>query len=79
MNFVYDTNIILGIVRSKKTNELTDFLNPLDKSVFVSFVVEAELKSIALQNQWAQHKIDKLDFYFDRFSFTEVTKSLINT
>jgi tRNA(fMet)-specific endonuclease VapC len=79
MNYLYDTNIILGIIRSKKTDELTDFLNPLDKSVYISVVVEAELKSIALQNKWGNDKIDKLDFYLDRFSFMEVTKSLIDT
>jgi tRNA(fMet)-specific endonuclease VapC len=79
MNYLYDTNIILGIIRSKKTSEFTDFLNPLDKSVYISVVIEAELKSIALQNKWGKEKIDKLDYYLDRFSFMEVTKSLINT
>jgi tRNA(fMet)-specific endonuclease VapC len=79
MNFLYDTNIILGIIRSKKTNELTDFLNPLDKSVYISVVVEAELKSIALQKNWGKDKTDKLDYYLDRFSLIEVTKSIINT
>lgn len=79
MNFIYDTNIILAIVRSQKTDELIELLNPLDKNVYLSVIVEAEIKSIALQNKWGKKKIDKLDFYLDRFSFMEVTKSLINT
>ena len=79
MNFIYDTNIILAIVRSQKTDELIDLLNPLDKNVYLSVIIEAELKSIAFQNNWGRKKISKLDFYLERFSFTEVTKSLINT
>jgi tRNA(fMet)-specific endonuclease VapC len=76
---MFDTNIILGIIRSKRTYELMNFLNPSKKTIHISVVVEAELKSIALQNKWGKGKIDKLDFYLDQFSFMEVTKSLINT
>jgi tRNA(fMet)-specific endonuclease VapC len=79
MNLIFDTNIILGIVRSKRTSDLIDFLNTSQKTVHIPVVVEAELKSIALQNKWGQDRINKLDYFIDLFTFTEVTKSSINT
>lgn len=79
MNLMFDTNIIISIIRSKRTYELMNFLNPSKKTVHIPVVIEAELKSIALQNKWGQGKIDKLDFFIDLFTFTEVTKSSINT
>jgi tRNA(fMet)-specific endonuclease VapC len=79
MNLIFDTNIVLAIIRLKKTFELLNFLNPEKKKIYVNVAIEAELKSIALQNYWGQHKINKLDFFLDSFSFLEVTKSLINT
>ena len=79
MNLIYDTNIILAIIRSKKTDRLIDFLNPLDKNVYSSIVIEAEVKSIAMRNKWGKNKLDKLDYYFDQFSTFEVTRAFINS
>jgi tRNA(fMet)-specific endonuclease VapC len=79
MNLLFDTNIILAIVRSKRTYELIEFLNPSKNVINIPVVVEAEVKSIALQNNWGKGKIDKLDFFIDLFTFMEVTKSMINT
>lgn len=78
-NLIYDTNIVLGIIRSKKTEELIEYINPNDKDVYTSVIVEGEIKSIALRNKWGKEKMAKLDFYFNRFSFLEVTKTFVNT
>ncbi|MCU0471610.1 MAG: type II toxin-antitoxin system VapC family toxin [Arcicella sp.] len=79
MNIIFDTNIILGIVRSNKTNELLEFLNPENKQIFSSVITEAEIRSIAIQNKWGKEKLDKLEIFLDLFTFTEVTKQLITT
>jgi tRNA(fMet)-specific endonuclease VapC len=51
MNLIFDTNIILGIVRSNRTNELLEILNPENKQIFSSVITEAEIRSIAIQNK----------------------------
>lgn len=79
MNLILDTNIMLGAIRSKKTAELLNFLNPNKKIIYSSIIIEAELKSIARQNNWGIDKLNKLDFYLDLFSFSEITKYFINT
>jgi tRNA(fMet)-specific endonuclease VapC len=79
MNLIFDTNIILGIVRSNRTNELLEILNPENKQMFSSVITEAETRSIALQNKWGKEKFDKLEIILDLFTFTEVTKQLITT
>jgi tRNA(fMet)-specific endonuclease VapC len=79
MNLIFDTNIVLEIVRSKDTFGLLNFLNPKEKTIYISVIIEAELKSIAIQNKWGIEKMEKLDFYIDLFSSSEVTKRFINT
>ena len=79
MNLILDTNIMLGVIRSKKTAELLNFLNPHKKIIYSSIIIEAELKSIARQNNWGVDKLNKLDFFLDLFSFSEITKYFINT
>ncbi len=79
MNLLFDTNIIIAIVRAEKTDDLINFLNPQDKSVYSTVVVEAEIKSIALRNNWGKPKLAKLDYYLSQFTFTEITKPFINT
>jgi tRNA(fMet)-specific endonuclease VapC len=79
MNLIFDTNIILGIVRSNRTNELLEILNPENKQIFSSVITEAEIRSIAIQNKWGKERLDKLEIFLDLFTFTEVTKQLITT
>jgi tRNA(fMet)-specific endonuclease VapC len=79
MNLIFDTNIILGIIRSNRTNELLEILNPENKQIFSSVITEAEIRLIAIQNRWGKEKLDKLEIFLDLFTFTEVTKQLITT
>ena len=79
MNIFLDTNIFLGIIRSKKVDELLKFLNPEKNTIYTSVIVEAEIKFIALRNKWGKDKIAKLEFYLNQFSFIELTKTFVNT
>jgi tRNA(fMet)-specific endonuclease VapC len=79
MNLIFDTNIILGIVRSNRTNKLLEILNPENKQIFSSVITEAEIRSIAIQNRWGKERLEKLEIFLDLFTFTEVTKQLITT
>ena len=49
MNLLFDTNIILAIVRAIDGPGIISFLNPENLPIYVSVVSEGEIKSIALQ------------------------------
>jgi tRNA(fMet)-specific endonuclease VapC len=52
MNLLFDSNIILFIVRANNYKGIIDYLNPDNYPIYISVVSEAEIKSIAVQNKW---------------------------
>ncbi|GAA4778370.1 hypothetical protein GCM10023231_01150 [Olivibacter ginsenosidimutans] len=44
MNLLFDTNILLAIVRSKDYDGIINFLNPDNRLIYVSVVSEAEIE-----------------------------------
>lgn len=56
MNLLFDTNIFIFISRYPKLKLLSTVINPNNRKLYVSVVTIAELRSIALQNNWAKEK-----------------------
>jgi tRNA(fMet)-specific endonuclease VapC len=79
MNLLFDSNIILAIVRANNYDEIISFLNPGNNPVYISVVSEAELKSIAIQNSWGVNRRNKLDKFLDLVNIVEVNQLYINT
>jgi len=79
MNLLFDSNIILAIVRSKNYDEIINFLNPDNDPVYISVVSEAEIKSIAIQNNWGANRRNKLEDFLDLVNIIEVNQIYINT
>jgi tRNA(fMet)-specific endonuclease VapC len=78
MNLFYDTNILINLVRSSKTEELIAYFNPQNKIVYTSVVVEAEIKSIALANKWGKNRMYKLDYFLDKINILEVNQKFLD-
>ena len=51
MNLLYDTNIVVNIIRSNNQDILA-YLNPDNTNVYISVATEAEIKSLAIRNSW---------------------------
>jgi tRNA(fMet)-specific endonuclease VapC len=79
MNLLLDTNIVLQIVRAKKRNELISFINPHEKSFYISVAIEAELKSIAIRNKWQNKKMSALEGFLDDIQIIDINQFLIQT
>jgi tRNA(fMet)-specific endonuclease VapC len=81
MDYLLDTNIILNLIRESPLSEQlrTDFqLFKSPQRLFVSVVVEGELESLALQNQWGNTKLNDLVFYLDNLITVDIrVKSII--
>lgn len=64
MIYVWDTNILLHVVRNEdyleNLNKKYDFLNPLN-DVYISVVSIGEIYSLALSNRWGQKKMQRLE------------------
>ena len=74
MNLLFDTNIIINIVRSVDITGITQFLNPANLSTYISVVSQGEVKSIALQNNWGVNRLNFLAEILDQSTIIDINK-----
>ena len=79
MNLLLDTNIFIFISRYPKLKLLSTAINPNNRKLYVSVVTIAELRSIALQNNWAKEKWDFIQPIIDECYQVEATQTLVNS
>lgn len=79
MNLLFDTNIILHIIRSKDYKGVIEFLNPQNRSIYVSVASEAEIRSIAKRSNWGTLRLEKLDNFLDVVTVVEINHQYISS
>jgi tRNA(fMet)-specific endonuclease VapC len=79
MNLLFDTNIILFLVRDKSKNLMMRYLNPKEKSVYISFATIVEINSIAFQNNWGYTKLSILEDFISTCRIVEISDFLLQT
>jgi len=79
MNLLFDTNIIINIVRSVDPIDIIQFLNPRNLPTYISVVSESEIKSIALQNNWGINRLKFLTEILDQSIIIDVNRLDVNT
>ena len=79
MNLLFDTNIIISLVRDKTGSKVMDYLNPEGKIVYISFANVAEIQSIAFQNGWGRAKMNQLSAFFEEVRIIDISDLLLNT
>ncbi|EHQ29616.1 PilT protein domain protein [Mucilaginibacter paludis DSM 18603] len=75
---MFDTNIVLICIRSDNYEEILRFVNPQNVPVYISIATEAEIKSIAIQNNWGMTRRLKLDAFLDQVNIVEIGQALMN-
>ncbi|MFT3950294.1 MAG: PIN domain-containing protein [Agriterribacter sp.] len=78
MNLLFDTNILLSIVRATNYAGIINFLNPDNRLIYVSVASEAEIKSIAKRSNWGNARIEKLDNFLDAVVTVDINHQYIN-
>jgi predicted nucleic acid-binding protein len=78
MNLLFDTNIILAIIRDTSGDRIIQYINPNDKSIYISFVNIAETQSIAYQNGWGYSKMERLDSFLREVRVVDISDLLLN-
>ena len=69
MRYIFDTNLILHIVRNSLVwQKVKDNYNFYESKIFISIVTYAEIKSLAKQLKWGQPKIKKLEHVLSKFA-----------
>lgn len=79
MNLLFDTNILLAIIRARNFSGIIDFLNPENRPIYLSVASEAEIKSIARRSNWGHARIEKLDNFLDAVITVEINQLYINS
>jgi tRNA(fMet)-specific endonuclease VapC len=81
MDYLLDTNIVLNLIRDSPLSRQLRSDYDLFKSpqrLFISVVVEGEIESLALQNQWGTSKLQDLANYLNTFMIVDIRiKSII--
>ena len=74
MDYLLDTNIVLNLIRNSPLSKQlrTDFQLFNTQRLFISVVVEGELASLALQNQWGDAKLNELENYISAFITVDI-------
>lgn len=74
MNVLFDTNILLSIIRASDFAGIVQFLNPENSPAYISIVSEGEIKSLALQNNWGVSRRRLLDNLLDQINIIDISK-----
>jgi len=79
MNLLLDTNILIYFAKHRAPQLLMQRINPNGQKVFVSIVSIAELKSIALKNNWGLRKWQTIISLLDEIIVVEINENLTDT
>lgn len=79
MNLLFDTNILIAILRSRDYDGIFDFLNPERKLVYISVATEAEIKSIALRLRWGEPRMKRLNNFLAEIIIVDINQNYINS
>jgi tRNA(fMet)-specific endonuclease VapC len=78
MNLLLDTNILLFISRTRNTDSFVDFINPDNSTLYISVASEAEIKSLALKNNWGAKRAAILHDFLDGINIVEIGQSYVD-
>lgn len=79
MNLLFDTNILIAILRSRNYDGIVNFFNPERKLVYISVATEAEIKSIALRLKWGEQRMRRLDNFLAEIIIIDINQNYINS
>lgn len=79
MNLLFDTNILIAILRSRDYDGIVDFLYPERKLVYISVATEAEIKSIALRLRWGEPRMKRLNNFLAEIIIVDINQNYINS
>lgn len=82
MNLLLDTNILIHLAKDPSLKLLTNTINPDSQKIFISIVAIAELKSIAMKNNWGSKKWQVINIVLDEaiiIIIIEVNENLADT
>jgi tRNA(fMet)-specific endonuclease VapC len=78
MNLLLDTNILLFISRTRDRDNFVDFINPDNLTLYLSVASEAEIKSLALKNNWGDKRAGILHDFLDQINIVEISQSYVD-
>jgi len=78
MNILLDTNILVYIARVTDTDSLVDYITPNGANLYVSVVSEAEIRSLALRNNWGPVRRNIIEDFLDKVNIVEISQLYVD-
>ncbi len=79
MSLLFDTNILVHFTGNFGAHQTRKIANVNKQEVFVSVASIAELKSLALRNNWGARRLKAIDEILVEMTVIEITENLLNT
>ncbi|GAB2558844.1 type II toxin-antitoxin system VapC family toxin [Spirosoma areae] len=79
MNLLLDTNIVMAILKSRNAIKMLSYINPHKTLMYISVVVEAEIKTLAIRNRWSENRLAQLDSFLEQIRILEINQTLVAT
>jgi tRNA(fMet)-specific endonuclease VapC len=79
MSLLFDTNILVHFTGNFGAHQTRKIVNVNNQEVFVSVASIAELKSLALRNNWGGRRLKAIDEILVEMTVIEITENLLNT
>ncbi len=76
MNLLFDTNILVFLIKHPNFKKLTDIINPDKRKILISIVSVGELRSIALQNNWGDKRLQVAENILGIASLVEISETM---
>ncbi len=78
MGIVFDTNIIIDLIRAGDRLALLEArINPNQEDVFISIVTVAEARTFAINASWGQKRIDALELLLGNCTIINISDSIV--
>jgi tRNA(fMet)-specific endonuclease VapC len=78
MGIVFDTNIIIDLIRAGSRLALLEArINPNQEDVFISIVTVAEARTFAINASWGQKRIDALELLLGNCTVINISDAIV--
>ncbi len=78
MNLLLDTNILVYITRARNIDAVVDYISAQKANLYISVVSEAEIRSLAIRNEWGSVRRNLMEDFLDRANIVEITQLYVN-
>ena len=79
MSLLFDTNILLYLIKDTNWQRLDNKINPHNEKVYLSIASAGEIQSMAMMNNWGESKRQTMEFLLTDIPILEINQIFVDT